>query len=82
MIVLGAGMHDGNKHDPHNLPIVLGGRGGGTIAPGRHLIYEKNTPLCNLWQSMLTRVGAPVEKLTDSTGELTGLDDVNFKGVA
>ncbi len=82
MIVLGAGMHDGNKHDPHNLPIILGGHGGGTIASGRHLVYEKNTPLCNLWKSMLTRVGAPVEKLADSTEELVGLNDPSFKGVA
>ena len=73
MIVLGAGMHDGNAHDPHNLPVVLGGRGGGSITPGRHLVYEKNTPLCNLWKSMLTRAGTPVERLADSTGELKDL---------
>jgi hypothetical protein len=73
MIVFGAGMHDGNAHDPHNLPIVLGGRGGGTITTGRHLVYEKNTPLCNLWKSMLTRAGAPTDRLADSTGELPNL---------
>ena len=73
MIVLGAGMHDGNAHDPHNLPVVLGGRGGGTITTGRHLLYEKNTPLCNLWKSMLARAGAPMDRLTDSTGELPDL---------
>jgi hypothetical protein len=54
---------------------VVGGRGGGTITPGRHLVYEKNTPLCNLWKSMLTRMGAPVERLADSTGELTNLHE-------
>ena len=73
MIVLGAGMHDGNAHDPHNLPVVLGGRGGGTITTGRHLLYEKNTPLCNLWKSMLTRAGVPTDRLADSTGELPDL---------
>ena len=82
MIVLGAGMHDGNAHDPHNLPILVGGRGGGSLAPGRSLTYEKNTPLCNLWSSMLTRMGTPVEKMADSTGELPGLNDPTFKGVA
>jgi hypothetical protein len=82
MIVLGAGMHDGNAHNPRNLPVVLAGRGGGTITPGRHLVYEKNSPLCNLWRSMLTRVGAPVEKLADSTGELAGLNDPEFKSAA
>ena len=35
MILFGAGFRDGNKHDPHNLPLVLGGRGGGRIAQNR-----------------------------------------------
>ena len=82
MIVFGAGMHDGNRHDPRNLPVILAGQGGGTIATGRHLVYEKNTPLCNLWKSMLTRVGAPVDKVADSTGELPGLNDPSFRGAA
>jgi hypothetical protein len=81
MIVFGAGMHDGNRHDPHNLPIVIGGSGGGTIATGRNLIYEKNTPLCNLWRSMLAGMGTPVDKLADSPGELVGLNDPKFKGL-
>lgn len=82
LIVFGAGMHDGNRHDPHNLPIVLGGRGGGSVVSGRNLVFEKNTPLCNFWRSMLTSVGAPVEKLADSTGELTALTDPTFKSAA
>jgi hypothetical protein len=82
MLLCGAGMSDGNAHDPHKLPIVLAGRGGGTIATGRHLAYEKNTPLTNLYVGMLKRMGTPVEKFSDSTGELAGLSDANFKGVA
>jgi hypothetical protein len=81
MILLGAGMSDGNAHSPHNVPLILAGQGGGTIATGRNLTYDRDAPLANLWRSMLTRVGAPVEKFADSTGELKGLDDPNFKGV-
>lgn len=81
MVLLGAGMRDGNAHDPHNLPLVLAGRGGGTISPGRHLVYEKNTPLCNLYRSMLSRMGAPVDNFSDCNGELPGLNDPAFKGV-
>jgi hypothetical protein len=66
-------MRDGNAHDPHNLPLLLAGCGGGTIRSGRHLVYEKNTPLCNLYCSMLNRMGTPVDRFSDSTGELTGL---------
>jgi hypothetical protein len=81
MIVLGAGMRDGNAHSPKNLPIILAGRGGGTISTGRHVVHETGTPLANLWRSMLHRVGAPVERFADSTGELKGLDDPDFAGV-
>ena len=81
MILFGAGMRDGNAHDPHNLPIVLAGRAGGTLATGRHLTYEKNTPLCNLYVGMLKRAGAPVEKFADSTEELPGLGDPAFAGL-
>jgi hypothetical protein len=73
MILFASGFRDGNRHDPHNLPVVLAGKAGGTLTPGRHLVYEKNTPLCNLYQSMLGRMGTPVEKLADSTGELSDL---------
>ena len=82
MIVFGGGIRDGNVHSPKNLPIILGGRGGGTIATGRHLAYEEKTPLANLWQSMLRRVGSPVDHFADSTGELKGLDDPQFRGAA
>lgn len=81
MLLFGAGMHDGNAHDPHNLPIVLAGRAGGTLATGRALAYEKNTPLTNLYVGMLNRMGTPVEKFSDSTGELAGLGDPEFKGL-
>jgi hypothetical protein len=79
MVLFGAGMRDGNAHDPHNLPLILAGGGGGTIASGRHLFYPKNTPLCNLYRSMLTRLGTPVENFSDSTGELVGLSDPDFR---
>lgn len=82
MIVFGAGMRDGNAHSPRNLPIVLAGKGGGSIKTGRHLVYRKNSPLCNLYRSMLNRVGAPVGEFADSTGELQGLEDDNFSAQA
>ncbi|WP_422928701.1 DUF1552 domain-containing protein [Singulisphaera sp. PoT] len=80
MVVLGSALRDGNSHNPHNLPIVLGGRGGGTLATGRHLTYSKDTPLCNLYVSMLDRMGVKVDRFADSTGPLPGLDDPRFEG--
>jgi hypothetical protein len=80
-VLFGAGMRDGNAHDPHNLPLILGGRGGGALATGRHLTYEKNTPLCNLYQSMLGAMGTPMDRFSDSTGQLQGLADPSFTGL-
>jgi hypothetical protein len=73
MIVYGSGLSDGNRHNNENLPILLAGRGGGTIDPGRHVPYSTETPLCNLFLSMLQRVGAPAPFIGDSTGLLPGL---------
>jgi hypothetical protein len=73
MVMYGSGIGDGNRHNHDNLPIVMLGRGGGTIRPGRHLIYPSNTPLTNLYRSMLERVNAPVEQFSDSTGVLKNL---------
>lgn len=79
-VLFGAGMRDGNAHNPHDLPIVVGGRAGGTLATGRHLVYDKDTPLSNLYVSLLGRMGAPMARFSDSTGPLIGLDDPDFVG--
>jgi hypothetical protein len=73
MIMLGGTIKDGNRHTEENLPLLLAGRGKGTIRPGRRLRAEKKTPLCNLYVSLLDRMGIKVEKFGDSTGALQGL---------
>jgi hypothetical protein len=73
MIVYGAGISDGNRHNDENLPVLLAGRGGGSIDTGRHVRYEFETPMTNLFLSMLDRFGAPADYLGDSTGRLPGL---------
>jgi hypothetical protein len=74
MIVYGSGIGDGNRHNHDDLPVLLAGKGGGTLKTGRHLRYSKGTPLNNLYLAMLDRVGAPVDKFGDGTGPLSGLD--------
>jgi hypothetical protein len=73
MVMFGSSLSDGNRHDPNNLPILLGGRAGGALQSGRHIASAKNTPLCNLYVSMLERMGTPVRTFGDSTGPLAGL---------
>jgi uncharacterized protein DUF1552 len=73
MIVYGCAIGDGNRHNHDDLPVVLAGGGCGTIKPGRHLKFAKETPLNNLWVSLLDRLNVKVERLGDSTGALAGL---------
>lgn len=70
MVLYGSGIADGNSHAHHNLPIAMFGSGGGTIETGRFIRSRKNTPLTNLYCSMLDRVGAPVESFSDSNGKI------------
>lgn len=73
MIVYGSGLADGNAHAHHDLPVLLAGRGGGTIEPGRHIRYAQDTPMANLFLSLSDRMGAPLERVGDSTGRLDQL---------
>jgi hypothetical protein len=67
LIAYGSGNSDGNRHNHDNLPLLLLGKGGGSIRTGRHVQFD-NVPISNLWLSMLERAGASSDKLGDSTG--------------
>jgi hypothetical protein len=73
MILFGASLKDGNRHDPENLPILVAGRGKGAIRPGRRVRAATKTPLCNLHLAMLHRMGIMEPSFGDSTGPLEGL---------
>ena len=73
MVLFGAGISDGNRHNHDNLPVLLAGRAGGSLRTGRHLVYQNHTPLNNLFLSMLDRVGIPTETLGNSSGKLSQL---------
>ena len=73
MIVYGSGISDGDRHNHDDLPILMAGKGGGTIKPGRHLKVQPQ-PLNNLYLAMLDRMGVSLERLGDSTGRLGKLD--------
>ena len=72
MVLTGSHMHDGN-HNNRNLPILLAGGG---FRHGQHLAFDQNdnTPLANLYVSMLQRLGLDVDRFASSTGTLTGLE--------
>jgi Protein of unknown function (DUF1552) len=73
MIVYGSGISDGDRHNHDNLPVLVCGKGSGTIKAGRHVKVTPQ-PLNNLFLSMLDRIGAPIDRLGDSTGRFRGLE--------
>jgi len=73
MILFGSALSDGDSHSPHKLPIVVGGGGGGRLDSGQHRRYTEDTPLANLFVSLLDAFGTPVERFADSTGPLEGV---------
>ena len=72
MLVYGSGLGDGNRHNHDELPILLIGKGGGSVQTGRHVVYLKkaDTPLMNLYLALFERMGAPAARFGDSTGVL------------
>ena len=70
-LILGSGMSDGNGHVPDDLPIVLAAGKATGFVGGRHMHYPDQTvPLCNLYLSMLKRLGTSDHQFGDSTGVL------------
>jgi hypothetical protein len=74
MVLYGSGISDGNAHAHDDLPILLAGKANGTVKTGRHLRLPSETPLTNLYVSILDRFGVKVDEFGDSTGRLTALE--------
>jgi hypothetical protein len=55
-----------------NCPTVLTG-GGANVKLGQHLVLEKDTPLCNVWLTMLQGLGIDTDQHGDSTGVVKDL---------
>jgi hypothetical protein len=73
LVLYGSGISDGNAHNHDELPILLAGGGSGSVEPGRHLRFPHDTPLCDLYVSLLERAGHPGASFGDSTGPLPGI---------
>jgi hypothetical protein len=73
MVFYGSSMGDANIHDNTNLPILLAGGG---FKHGQHIAFKRdnNAPLCNLFVSMIQRMGVQSEAFASSSGRLTSLE--------
>jgi hypothetical protein len=75
MVFLGSNLGDGSSHSVRNLPVLLAGGG---FRHGQHLHFDPQNPppLCNLYVSMLQRLGIEADRFSSGTGTLTGLEAV------
>ncbi len=75
IVYLGSNLGDASSHSTKNLPVLLAGGG---FQHGQHLAFDPDNPppLCNLYVSMLQRLGIESDQFGSSTGTLTGLASV------
>jgi hypothetical protein len=76
MVVYGSGIADGDRHTHEDLPVLLVGRGAGALQTGRHIVYSQDTPMTNLYLTLLDRIGVREESIGDSTGRIEHLTDM------
>ncbi len=75
MVLYGSNMGDANIHDNTNLPILLAGGG---FKHGQHVAFKRdhNAPLCNLFVTMLQRMGVESDAFASSTGAIAELESM------
>ncbi len=77
MLQFGSNMFNGDSHDGRNLPMILAGHGGGTIAGGRCIdtgsLPAERQRACNLYLALAQRMGVKLDKFGDSVEALQGL---------
>jgi hypothetical protein len=69
-VVLGSGIGDGNRHRHEDLPTLVAGSAGGRLTTGVHRQYERDTPLANLFLTLLQSVNVMDKRFGDSTAAL------------
>jgi hypothetical protein len=77
MLQFGSNMFNGDSHDGRNLPMILAGHGGGTIAGGRCIDTEplaaESQRACNLYLALAQRMGVKLDQFGDSVEMMGGL---------
>ena len=72
-VLLGSSLGNASSHSNKNLPVIVAGGG---FRHGQHLAFSqaKNTPLPNLFATILQRLGLETDRFASSTGTLSGLE--------
>jgi hypothetical protein len=73
LYLYGSGMGNPNVHDHQNLPVIVAGGAAGGMKGGRHIRFDKPTPLANLHLTLLDKAGVHLDKFADSNGKVNQL---------
>ncbi len=73
LFLYGSGMGNPNLHDHSNLPVIVAGGAAGGMKGGRHIRFEKPTPLANLHLTLLDKAGVKLDAFGDSNGKIEEL---------
>jgi hypothetical protein len=77
MLMFASNLFDGNGHSANRLPIMLAGKGGGSLKTGRVLNYldkgDDNRRLCSLHLSLMDRMGVKLDRFGDTSARLADL---------
>ena len=73
MVFFSSNLGNASNHSTKNLPVLLAGGG---FRHGQHLAFDPKDapPLCNLYVSMLQRLGIESDRFGSGTGPLGGLE--------
>jgi hypothetical protein len=77
MMLCCSNLFDGDAHGADQMPMLLAGRGNGTLRPGRVIDYldkgDDNRRACSLYLSLMDRMGVQLERFGDTDKRLTEL---------
>ena len=72
-ILFGSALRDGNKHSPHDVPLLLGGNAAGRLRSGQHVRLTNDSPMANLLLTMLQAARVEASHFADSSGTIDQL---------
>ncbi len=74
MMMFCSNLFDGDRHQADHMPILLAGRGGGALQPGRVLDYQErgaeNRRACSLYLSLMDKMGVQAQSFGDTSRRL------------
>jgi hypothetical protein len=77
ILMCASSLFDGDLHSAEQLPVLLTGKGGGTLKTGRILDYmdkgDANRKVCSLHLSLMDRMGVTLDGFGDATSRLEDL---------